>query len=674
MASAIPDLQRQSFDVTALLADATAWHQAGRLADAERAYNQILAAYPEHSDSLHLLGVILRQRGKPAQAVAQIDLSLAKNPDNAAAWNNRGTALYELGRFEEAIASYDRALAIAPDFAFALSNRGAAFYALKRFDEALTSYDRALAVQPDYVEALSNRGNALKEVKRFDEALTSYERAIAVRPDYAEAHLNRGVVLLELERLDEALASLDRALAIRPDFVEALSNRSSVLYRLKRFDEALASCDRALALRPQFAEAHTNRANALQALKRFDEALASANCAAALQPDLAKVHYNRGNVLHMLGMFADALASYDQELARHPDFAEALVNRGATLESLKRFEDALASYRRAYAARVGFADAHYNEALCRLLIGDFRRGWEQYEWRWQTEQLGHGKRNFAQPPWTGRQEIAGRTVLLHAEQGFGDTIQFCRYVPLVAGRGARVILEVQPQLYELMRGLRGAAEVVCSGNSLPQFDLHCPLLSLPHAFGSELATIPSAMPYLRASEERAKHWNARLGPKTHPRIGIAWSGRPTHKKDHHRSIGLAAFLSIFSGADVSLVSLQREVRDADALALRERSDVLHFGDELADFADTAALMSCLDLIVSVDTSVAHLAGALAKPVWVLLPFIPDWRWLLDRDDSPWYPTARLFRQDATRAWDDVFVQVRFALGGDRALAGPAQKV
>ena len=633
MATATADPQPKSFDAAALLAAAMAWHQAGRLADAERAYHQILAFEPEQCDCLHLLGVILRQRGRPAQAVAQIDRSLVKNPNNAAAWNNRGTALYELGRFGDAIASYDRALAIVPSFAFALSNRGAALFALKRFDEAVASYDRALAAQPDYIEALSNRGNALKELKRFDEALASFERALVVQPRYAEAHANRGVVLQELKRLDEALASCDRALAIRPDFVEALSNRGSVLHDLKRFEEALSSCDRALALRPHYAAAHLNRASALHALKRFEEALASFDRAAALQPDLAKAHYNRGNTLRMLGRFEDAVASYQRECVARPDFAEA----------------------------------HYNQALCRLLIGDLRRGWDEHEWRWQTEELGQGRRHFPQPLWAAGQEVFGRTILLHAEQGFGDIIQFCRYVPLVADRGARVVLEVPAALHELTGSLRGAAQVVCTGHPLPQFDLHCPLLSAPRAFGTELASIPSATPYLRASAERTAHWRARLGDGMRPRIGIAWSGYQGHKNDHNRSIALDGFLSMFAGSDVSLVSVQREVRAADAAVLRERRDVLHVGDELTSFADTAALISALDLVVSVDTSVAHLAGALAKPVWVLLPFIPDWRWLLDRSDSPWYPTARLFRQDVTCAWDTVFVRVRAALR-DRGIA------
>jgi hypothetical protein len=368
-------------------------------------------------------------------------------------------------------------------------------------------------------------------------------------------------------------------------------------------------------------------------LKRFEEALACCDRAAALQPNLPKAHYNRGNALRMLGRFEEAVASYQRECAARPDFAEA----------------------------------HYNEALCRLLIGDLRRGWDEHEWRWRTKELGQGRRDFPQPLWAGGEEIAGRTILIHAEQGFGDIIQFCRYVRLVADRGARVILEVPPALYELMGSLRGAAQVVCTGHPLPRFDLHCPLLSAPRAFGTDLASIPAAMPYLRAAEERKAHWSARLGPRTRPRIGIAWSGYQAHKNDHNRSIALDAFSSIFAGSEVSLVSVQREVRDADAATLRERSDVLHFGDELTSFADTAALISALDLVVSVDTGVAHLAGALAKPVWVLLPFIPDWRWLLDRDDSPWYPTVRLFRQDAMCAWDPVFARVRAALR-DQSLA------
>jgi tetratricopeptide (TPR) repeat protein len=634
MAFAIMDRQRKPSDVTALVADAVAVHQAGRLADAEWAYNQILAVDPEHCDCLHLLGVILRQRGKHSQALALIDLSLVKNPNNAFAWNNRGTVLNDLKRLDEAIASYDRALEIAPDFAFALSNRGAALYELKRLDEAAASYDRALAVQPDYVEALSNRGNALKELKRFDEALASFDRALAVRPDYAQAHLNRGHVLQELKRLDEALASYDRALATRPDFVEALSNRGSVLHELERFDEALASCDRALALRPQFAEAHANRASALQALKRFEEALASCDRAVALRPDLAEIYNNRGNTLHIL----------------------------------RRFEEALASYERALELRPDLADGHFNASLCRLLIGDFARGWQQHEWRWNTAHLKAVKRDFLRPLWLGAEDITGKTVLLHAEQGFGDTLQFCRYVPHVVERGAIVILEVQKSLCELMTTLPCTVHIVARGDTLPAFDLHCPLLSLPLAFGTRLDTIPAQTPYLSAPENKTSAWRQRIGKHERPRIGLVWAGDPRNhmsgakRIDRQRSLQFDQLAPILQVRDCEFYSLQKG--DDARAQLRDSAldhGVIDWSADFHDFSDTAALIDNLDLVIAVDTAVAHLAGALGKPLWLLNRYDTCWRWLLDRRDSPWYPTARLFRQDETRLWDGVIARVQTAL-------------
>jgi hypothetical protein len=295
------------------------------------------------------------------------------------------------------------------------------------------------------------------------------------------------------------------------------------------------------------------------------------------------------------------------------------------------------------------------------LTGDFKGGFEVYERRWDADQHRAFRRDFALPLWTGAEDVAGKTVLLHAEQGFGDTIQFSRYAPLLAARGARVVLEVQEPLRTLMASLSGVAQILSRGEALPDFDLHCPLLSLPRAFGTELRAIPNAVPYLAVAKDAVTRWGARLGASGRRKIGIAWSGRPTHKNDRNRSVTLADFLKIFAGTDAAIVSLQREVRDADAAMLRERADVIHFGENLRDFADTAALMENLDLVIAVDTSVVHLAGALGKPVWVLLPFMPDWRWLLDRDDSPWYPNARLFRQDESRAWDSVIASVNAAL-------------
>jgi tetratricopeptide (TPR) repeat protein len=525
------------------------------------------------------------------------------------------------GTREAALESFDRALMLQPDQAEVLTNRGVALHQLRRFDQALASYDRALAVEPDYAEALANSGNSLRELKRHDEALASYDRALAIKPDYVDALCNRGVVLYDLIRLPEALASYDRALAVRPDYAPALCGRGVALHGMKRFKEALASYDRALALWPDYAEALCNR----------------------------------GVTLHELGRFEEARSSYEQALAVRPGYAQAHCNLGVTLHELKAFDEALENYDRALAIRSDYAEAHFNEALCWLLLGDFARGLEKYEWRWECEQKRE-KRDFAQPLWLGSQEIAGRTILLHAEQGFGDTIQFCRYASSLAARGARVVLEVQRPLAALMRSLDGPVEVVVKGDPLPAFDMHCPLLSLPLASGTRSETIPAACPYLRAPLELSRQWLKRLGDGR-PKIGVAWSGGPAHR---HRSMTLETLAPLFAH-DATFVSLQKEVPDQDAASLKSLTGLIHFGGALESFADTAAIIANLDLVISVDTGVAHLAGALAKPVWVLLAVVPDWRWGLERHDSPWYPTARLFRQDASRRWDSVVARLRDTL-------------
>ncbi len=654
--------------VASLFADGVKLHQAGQLAAAEQIYNRILAMLPDHVDCLHLLGLIFLQRGNHTLALEQINTALTRDPDNVFALNNRGIALKELKRLDEALASYDRALALRPDYAEALSNRGNTLQLLRRFDEALANYDRAIALRPDYVEALLNRGNTLKELQHYDEALASYARVLAIDPKSAQAHGNCGAVLHELQRFDEALASCDRALTLRPDLAELHAIRGNALCGLKRYEEALVSYDRALALRPAFAEVHYNRGNVLHELRRFEEALASHDRALTLRPDYVEAHYNRGNALHLLKRFEEALTSYQRALALRPDHAEAIANRGATLHDLKRYDEALESYERALTLRPDFADAHYNEAICRLLLGDFDRGWKKHEWRWQTAQLKNAKRNFLRPLWLGSEEIEGRTILLHAEQGLGDTIQFCRYVPLLAGRGARVILEVQKPLRELMTTLTGAVQVVSRGDPLPPFDLHCPLLSLPLAMATRLETIPSAAPYLAAGESKTGAWQKRLGADEKPRIGIVWAGSPrkelpgANRIDSQRSIAFDQLAPLFQIAECAFYGLQKgddAVRQLRASSWRHA--VVDWTDDLQDFSDTAALMENLDLIVSVDTSVAHLAGALGKPFWLLNRYNTCWRWLADREDSPWYPTARLFRQDSSREWAPVIARAAEAL-------------
>lgn len=623
-------------------------------------FDRALAVQPNHAEALSNRGVVLRDLKLLDEALDSYDRALAARPEHAEALSNRGLALHDLKRFEEALVSYDRALAVRPNYAIALFNRGLTLHELSRFEEALASYNRALALRPEYAEALCNRGLALHELHDFEEALASYDRALALRPDYAEALCNRGLTLHGLNRFGGALESYDRAVTLRPDYAEALSNRGLTLHGLERFDEALESYDRALAARQDYAEALSNRGMTLRALNRFDDALESYDRALVLRPEFAKALSNRGNVLHELNRFDEALTNFDRALRVDPEYAEALSNRGVTLHALMRFEEALSNFDRALKLQPNHADTHYNKALCRMLVGDFERGWEESEWRWEIEHTRERKRNFSQPLWLGSNDIAGKTILLHGEQGFGDMIQFCRYAPLVAERSGRAILEVPSPLRELMSTLHEKIEIISSGDSLPHFDLHCPLLSLPLAFKTGIKTIPSTCPYLHASPQRIFRWHARLGSSTRPRIGLAWSGRPTHKNDRNRSVKLRALLPLLD-IDATFVSLQRDLRPDDEAALKDQDKIIHFGDELRDFADTAALISSLDLVISVDTSVAHLAGALSKPVWILLPVVPDWRWLLNREDSPWYPTARLFRQDYTRAWDGVIERIQKAL-------------
>jgi tetratricopeptide (TPR) repeat protein len=537
-----------------------------------------------------------------------------------------GLAHHQAGRLAQAETLYRDALAAQPDHADALHLLGVIASQVGRHDVAVDLIGRAIAqvgdLGGDHSHFHANLGLALAGLKRFDEALASFERALAARSDYAEALCHRGDTLRQLGRLDEALASYDQALAARPDFAAAFSDRGNVLKAMRRFADALASYDRALALRPDFSGALSNRAVTLQALDRLDE----------------------------------ALASCDRALALDPGSIEALINRAGVLQELRRFDEALASYDRAVTLAPEGAAAQANRALLLLLTGNFAQGWPAYEWRRRLP--GFDGRVFAGPAWSG-EDIAGQRILLHAEQGFGDTIQFARYAPLAAALGvqvgAHVTLAVQPPLVSLLAGLLGVT-VIANCDPLPPFDRHCSLLSLPRAFATTLDTIPGGVPYVAAPAERVTAWAPRL-PREGLRIGLAWSGHPANTKDHERSIPFARLAPLLAVAGARFVSLQKDLRAADTDAFEQCGGILDLGADLRDFADTAAVIANLDLVITVDTAVAHLAGAMGKPVWVLLPRTPDFRWLLDRDTSPWYPTARLFRKAGMDTWDAVIARV-----------------
>ena len=522
----------------------------------------------------------------------------------------------------------------------------------------MTTLETAIRNGDNFAHAFNCAVSAYKAGKLAD-AEQLCQLIVSANSEHFDAFHVLAVVQASLGKSDLALKHYERALALRPNHADALSNRGSLLLALNRFDEALESYDRALAARPNFPEAFSNRGIALEKANRLYEALASYDHALALRPNFAAALYNRGNVMKALKRYDEALADYDRAIVLQPGNDDAHNNRGQVLRELMRYNEALASYDRALVLRPQNVMAHCNAAALRLLTGDFSRGWADYEWRWMKESVVFANRIFPQPLWRGGDVIAGKTILLHSEQGLGDTIQFCRYVPLVAARGARVILEVEKPLHTLMIGLAGAMQVISRDSPLPEFDMHCPLLSLPLAFGTRVETIPSASAYLSAPVHHSMDWRTRLSAKRRPWIGLAWSGNAGHERDRERSIGLRVLLPLLE-AEATFVSLQKEVRADDTTVLKERGDILNVGKEFRDFSDTAALMSQLDLIISVDTSVAHLAGALGKPVWILLTYVPDWRWLLDRSDTPWYPTARLFRQNDTRTWDHVIMRVRDA--------------
>jgi tetratricopeptide (TPR) repeat protein len=611
-------------DPVQLLNQAVEFHRKGNLAGAEGLYLQLLEARADHFDVLQMLGCLRYQQSRFPEALSLIGSALKASPNFPPALLNYGLALDALGRHAEALANYDRALAIQPDFAEAHYNRGSALRDLERPAEALASYDRALALRPGSVEALHNRGRVLQALRRPAEALASYDSALAIKPDLVETLNNRSLALLELSRPAEALAGFERVLAVQPDHARALNNRGNVLQELRRPAEALASYDKALAVQPAHVEAL----------------------------------YNRGIVLRDLRRPLEALASFDEALSIDPRHIDALNNRGVVLRELDRPAEALASYDQALSIDPDYAEAHSNRSCVRLHLGDFERGWEEFEWRWRVPEFAPWRRNFAAPLWLGVEPLEGKTILLHAEQGFGDAIQFVRYAPLVAARGGKVVLEVPAPLLALFAGVAGVARVIGRGEELPAFDCHCPLLSLPLAFKTRLATIPATVPYLSASEDRVSKWKQRLPESGARRIGIAWAGNPNFKGDQTRSIGLAGLSPLLSLAGLELVALQRDLRDGDRDILQSHPRVTHLGDALEDFGDTAAVVSAVDLVVSSDTAVAHLAGALGKPVWVLLQHVADWRWLLDRQDSPWYPTARLFRQPKIGDWESVVRQVR----------------
>jgi tetratricopeptide (TPR) repeat protein len=490
---------------------------------------------------------------------------------------------------------------------------------------------------------------------RLDEAKGLYRQTLALQPGHAKALSNLGVIALDQGRPVDAVAWYRRAIELQPDLSAAHSNLGIALQTLGRREEALACYRRAIELDPAFADAHYNLGLVLRGQGQLDGAVASYRRALDLRPDYADAHINLGIALQQQGRLSDAVASYERAIVLRPGHADAHSNLGTALQQLGTLPAAVASYRRATSIRPNHADAHCNLALALLKGGQFAEGWAEYEWRWRTPEWAGQQRDFAQPLWRG-EAAPGRTLLIHAEQGFGDTLQVCRYAAFAASKGLRVVMEVQPPLVRLLRSLAGVDVLIARGDDLPPFDLHCPMLSLPLAAGTTLATIPGPAAYLRADPAQAVMWQTRLAGTKGLRVGLAWAGLAALVSDGRRSVAPAQLAPLLEHSGVQFVSLQK-----GGASVPGAFPIIDVMCEMRDFADTAAVIATLDLVISVDTAVAHLAGALGKPVWLLDRFDNDWRWLTGRSDSPWYPTLRLFRQPSPGDWESVICAVAHEL-------------
>lgn len=610
-------------------------HARGQLDEARRLCLEILAENPRQPEALNMLGMVEYQTGRLDGAVRMLERAVACDPDNPAHYANLGMVLQVRGDVDVAEQQYRHALTLAPKHVETLHNLATLLWKRGQLEEARRLLEQALAERPDSCSSHTALGAILREQGLLEDAESHLSRALAAQPASVEARSALGALRVDQGRLEEAQLCLEQALAAAPDSVEALNTLGVVLRRMGRHEEAAARLAQALAHKPGFVDAINNLGNVLFDQGRFHEAMLRYERAISLSPLRAESYNNLGNALRELGSTREALAAYERAIALDPNYA----------------------------------DAQWNRSLIQLLQGNFAEGWRNYEWR--NHRRGRARGAFDRPQWSG-EPLAGRRILLHAEQGLGDALQFLRYVPMVAAAGGVVLLEVPDQLRSLAAGVAGVSSIHLSGEARPEFDLHCPLMSLPLAFSTALDAIPAAVPYLSIPESAVAAAAKLAWPQQGLRVGIVWSGSPVNTRDRLRSIPLAGLAPLLSLERVHFYSLQ--LGTGSGQLAEDPAAITDLMLHVEEMTDTAARMAHLDLIVTVDTSVAHLAGALGRPVWVLLPFVSDWRWLEGREDSPWYPTMRLFRQPAPGDWDAVVARLRDDLAAcadeDRSLLLP----
>jgi tetratricopeptide (TPR) repeat protein len=606
----------------------------------------------------------MSHRGRrPAAETSKIRSVAAKAGELAALREAAGIHM-QAGRYLDAQLCCEQALALDAENPETLHLAGIVCFNSGQYDHSVEWISRAVRREPKSVY-LADLGAALAKQGRIDEAVKAADMAVQLTPDDASLWRHIGNVLIDAERHADALLCFQHALKLDPRQWEAAYKAGHLLHDAGRFEEALSHLERSVEQRPDSAPTLHLRALVLKSLNRFDEASADSVRAIELDPTNADACGNLAKILQTLGRNEEALSWYDRSLALGPNVARTVTNKAMLLAELGRFDEAMKEYQRALVIEPGQAAAAWNLSLLQMLTGNFEAGWQGREARWRIPQLAAGYPKLSTPIWLGDDPVAGKTVFICADEGLGDTIQFARYVPMLAARGAHIILAVEKILCPLLSGLTGVAECLPKADEtmIPPFDLHCPLDSLPLAFGTRLDTIPAEKAYLPPpAADRVRAWEDRLGARNRMRVGLVWSGNPKHGNDRNRSMSLKTLAPVLD-VDATFISLQKDLRPADGEFLREGTDIVDVTADLIDFAETAALISCLDLVIAVDTSVAHLAAALGRPTWILLPHVPDFRWLLDREDSPWYPTVRLFRQTESREYDSVVDRVRSDLIG-----------
>ena len=651
-----------SASASALFDHAFQFHKAGKFAEAEAGYRQLLDLEPQHADGCNLLGIVLQHKGASEEAERWIRRALALRED-ARFFFALANLLHQSGRLEEAEASFRRTLELAPGQVDAWNNLGNLLGQTQRLTEAEAAYERAIAIRPDFAHAHNNLGNLFKATNRIAQAERAYLHVLELQPQHAEAWNNLGAVLKATGRAAEAEMALKRAIDLLPNYADAHINLAALCADSGRPGEAEAGYRRALALNPHSPDAYNNLGILMQRTGRAAEAETALRQALALAPAFAQAHNNLGNVLKENDRLNEAILAYRRAVELQPLYTDAHNNLGTALKETGQFDAARSSYRRALDIAPDNADARLNHAMFLLLCGALRRGWQEYESRWKIS--GAKLPPYAQPLWQGGIDPSGKTIFLHSEQGFGDTLQFIRYAQLLAARGATVYAGVPSELTALIATCPGVARVFDSGDPMPSFDYHCPLMSLPLAFDTELSSIPAAVPYLASSPDKATGWRNRIAHAAGLRVGLVWAGNArrhnpsVHAVDRQRSLHVDRYAPLLAIAGITFFSLQ--IGAEAALQAKAHPAIIDLTADLRDFSDTAALIGELDLVISVDTAVAHLAGALGKPVWMLNRYNTCWRWLIERDDSPWYPSMRIFRQPQPGDWDAVMSRVRDTL-------------